>query len=94
MKLGDIAGTVIVLILCVGAMALFPVAHGPYSAVHGPTTTMRARRLLLMLRSAMALAAATLRSLLAPGATSILAVVPMTSTQFLAAASASSPLRC
>ncbi len=36
------ADTALMVILCVVAMFLHPIAHGPYSAVHGPTTALRA----------------------------------------------------
>ncbi len=35
------ANTAVAVLLCVMAMFLHPVAHGPYSAVHGPTTALR-----------------------------------------------------
>ena len=32
---------VLLVVICVGALFLFPIAHGSYSAVHGPVTALR-----------------------------------------------------
>jgi hypothetical protein len=47
----------IVMVLCVVGIFLFPVAAGPYSAVHGPATGLLAFRAAMKLRLAIALAA-------------------------------------
>jgi hypothetical protein len=47
----------IVTMLCVVGIFLFPVAVGPYSAVHGPVTALLAVRTAMKLRLAIALAA-------------------------------------
>jgi hypothetical protein len=45
-------------VLCAAAFfLLFPMAHGPYSVVHGPVTTLASIRARLMLWLGMALAA-------------------------------------
>jgi hypothetical protein len=46
-----------VTILCILSIFLFPVATGPYSAVHGPVTALLAFRAALKIRFAMTLAA-------------------------------------
>lgn len=47
----------IVTMLCVVGIFLFPVAVGPYSAVHGPATALLAFRAAMKLRVAIAVAA-------------------------------------
>ncbi len=93
MDLRDIAGAVILLILCIGAMALFPVAHGPYSAVHGPTTSLRERRLVWLLRTSIALAASVLAARLIHLVT-WLSPSPAAVAQLLPPDSTRCPLRC
>ena len=44
----------IVVIVCVLGIFLFPAAAGPYSAVHGPVTALRAMRSSIRLRWAIA----------------------------------------
>ncbi len=60
----NIAATVL---LCIMAMFLHPVAHGPYSAVHGPTTALRSLYKLWLLALA-AVAVVLSAALRAPGA--------------------------
>lgn len=47
----------IVTVLCIVGIFLFPVAAGPYSAVHGPATALLAFRAAMKLRLGIALAA-------------------------------------
>lgn len=47
----------LLVILCILGIFLFPAASGPYAAVHGPVTALRAVRAAARLRWAMALAA-------------------------------------
>jgi hypothetical protein len=47
----------ILAVICTIAIFLFPVASGPYSAVHGPVTALRSLRLRIKLWLGMALAA-------------------------------------
>jgi hypothetical protein len=47
----------ILAIACILGLFLFPVAHGPYSAVHGPVTALSALRAEICLRWAIAAAA-------------------------------------
>jgi hypothetical protein len=47
----------ILAIACVVGLFLFPAAHGPYSAVHGPVTALRSLRAGVSLRWAIAAAA-------------------------------------
>lgn len=44
-------------IIGIAALFLFPVAHGSYSATHGPTTTLRSRQLRAVLGFVMSVAA-------------------------------------
>jgi len=44
-------------ILCIVGIFLFPAAAGPYAAVHGPVTALRAARSAAKLRWAMVMAA-------------------------------------
>ncbi len=57
--------TALMVILCVMAMFLHPVAHGPYSAVHGPTTALRAGYRARAVFTAIALTSVTLARRLA-----------------------------
>jgi hypothetical protein len=50
----------LVAILCTVALFLFPAAHGSFSAVHGPVTTLRSIKVKLRIWVALALAAAYL----------------------------------
>jgi hypothetical protein len=47
----------ILAIACILGLFLFPVAHGPYSAVHGPVTALSALRAGICLRWAIGAAA-------------------------------------
>lgn len=47
----------VVAIVCVLAIFFLPMAHGPYSAVHGPTTALRSLRNKLLMVLSMSLAA-------------------------------------
>ncbi len=54
-------------LVCVMAMFLHPVALGPYSAVHGPTTALRSRYKSFVIFISMMLAALTLAERLVSG---------------------------
>ncbi len=77
------ANVALTVMLCVMAMFLHPVAHGPYSAVHGPTTALRARYRSLTILVAMARAAFCLTALIAFFWRSSAALVDGTSTSSL-----------
>lgn len=53
-------GLVTVALLCVVSIFLFPATTGPYSAVHGPASTLVSLRARMRLRWAMALTALSL----------------------------------
>jgi hypothetical protein len=48
---------VLLLILCTASLFFFPVAHGSYSAVHGPVTILQSIKTRLQMWVVMALAA-------------------------------------
>jgi hypothetical protein len=53
----------VVAIVCIVSIFLFPIPVGPYCAVHGPATELRALHAAMKLRWVMALAALTLSTL-------------------------------
>ena len=57
----------VMVIVCIAAMFLHPIIHGPYSAVHGPTTALRAHYRALAIFTSMALAAFSVAAQLAAG---------------------------
>ncbi len=61
------ADIALMVLVCVMAMFLHPIAHGPYSAVHGPTTALRAHYRSIVVRISIALAAFSVAALLLPG---------------------------
>jgi hypothetical protein len=63
MKAGYIGGLVLLVVMAVTTIFLFPVAHGPYAATHGPVTALRAIRLLSLAMLSIASAAAILSAL-------------------------------
>ncbi len=55
---GRIAGELaLVAVLCVISIFLFPVAQGPYTAIHGPVTALQSVRTAVRVRWAMVAAA-------------------------------------
>ena len=63
-------------VACVLALALFPLAHGPFQATHGSTTALRAKRAFLVLL--MSIMAAALRVI---GVGSRLLILPAFATE-------------
>jgi hypothetical protein len=63
------ADATLMVIVCVAAMFLHPVAHGPYSAVHGPTSALRAYHRSRVVLTAIALAAFSAAAQLTSGMT-------------------------
>lgn len=53
-------------IIGIAALFLFPVAHGSYSATHGPTTTLRWKQLRAVLMFVISAAVFLVAQLLAP----------------------------
>jgi len=84
------------MIVCVGALLLFHAANGPYSAVHGPTTALRARRGAWLLLAGIALAALAWTGLVAaPGIIAGAVLIPSPlCIDARDAGSPAPPLRC
>jgi hypothetical protein len=57
----------LVAVIGVAALFLFPMAHGSFSATHGPTTPLRSGRFRAVLMFLIAAAGSLLAQLLAPG---------------------------
>jgi hypothetical protein len=54
MTRGVVYETSFLILICVLSLFFFPAAKGPYSAVHGPATTLQAARFSVRLRNAIA----------------------------------------
>ncbi len=96
MELRHAASDIALMVLvCVMAVFLHPIAHGPYSAVHGPTTALRAHYRSVVVRISIALAAFSLAALLLPGCWFALYFAAFAGFAALSAPSpAPLPLRC
>jgi len=84
-----------VAIVCTVALFLFPAAHGSFSAVHGPVTTLRSIKTKIRIWILMAVAAAGLAGWLLAGYGSTLHTLRHRLSALLSSASDSaSVLRC
>jgi hypothetical protein len=93
MKVRHIGGLVLLIVMAVATIFLFPVAHGPYAATHGPVTALRAIRLLTLSILSIASAAAILSALLA-ACTFASVSTEVAGAQVLTPIDSPAPLRC
>ncbi len=94
MDLRHIGSVALLAMMAVAALSLFPIAHGPFSATHGPITAVRDLRLRAILLSAIASAAAALVSALMALVSVGRCAAQFSDVEQWSADRASSPLRC
>lgn len=88
------ADTAIVVIVCLAAMFLHPLAHGPYSAVHGPATALRARYRNWITLAAIALAAVRTAARITMRRISLAVTACAAAAMLIFARAEPCPLRC
>jgi hypothetical protein len=93
MELRWMGSIVLVAVIGIAALFLFPLAHGSYSATHGPTTALRAkhfRNVLMFVISAAVLGLAQAMALLVLGS---IALITTESAAFSPSLPSYAPLR-